>query len=78
MPQGFPTIFGACDHPFSFTVERDAGNVACVAFEGENSGRICRPDIVELDSVVSSSSQEAFIWRNAKAVYLRVRVRDGS
>lgn len=60
--QAFHTIFRTCDHPFPFAVKCDTSDVACVAFECENGRGICRPDVVELDSVVASSSQEAFIW----------------
>jgi hypothetical protein len=55
-----------------------AGDVAGVALKREHGGRICRSDIIELDSVMPSGGQEPLIWRDAKAIYLRVRVWDCS
>jgi hypothetical protein len=56
----------------------DTGDVPCMALKRENGGRICRPDVVEFDGVMPSSGQEAFVWRNAEAIHLRVRVWDRS
>jgi hypothetical protein len=36
-------------------MKRDTGDVPCVALKGENGGRICRPDVVEFDSVMPGS-----------------------
>jgi hypothetical protein len=51
-------------------VECNTSDVACVAFKSEHGSRICRPDVVEFDGVMTRSSQEAFVWRNAKAIDL--------
>jgi len=76
--QNFNTIFRTCDHPFSFAVERHASDVSCMAFECEHGSGIGRSDVVELDSVMTGSGQEALVWRNAKTIHLRVGMRDGS
>jgi hypothetical protein len=47
-----------------------AGDVAGVALKREHGGRICRSNIIELDSVMPSGGQEPLIWRDAKAIYL--------
>jgi hypothetical protein len=56
------TILRARDHPFAFAVESDASNIASVTFEREDSGRICRSDIVKLHSMVAGGGQKALIW----------------
>ena len=50
----------------------DASNISSVTFEREDSGRICRSDIVELHSVVAGCRQKALIWRDAKAIDLGI------
>ena len=67
-------VLGARHHPFSFAVERDAGYVGGVAFEGEDGVGVCGFDFVEFDRVVTGGGEEAFVWGDAEPVYLRVRV----
>lgn len=58
-------ILGARDHPFALAVERDAGNVACVAFKGHERIGIRGLDVVKLDGVVAGGGEEALVWRDA-------------
>lgn len=46
-------IFGAGHHPFALAMERNAGDVAGVAVEGEDRIGVGRADVVELHVVVS-------------------------
>jgi hypothetical protein len=55
------TILRTCDHPFSFTVKCDSGDVSSVAFEGEDGGWICGFDVVKLDGVMACGCKKALI-----------------
>ena len=59
-------------------MEGNAGDVGCVAIEGEDGVRVGRLDIVEFDGMVAGGCEIAFVWRDAEAVYLRVGVGDGT
>jgi len=61
LPDFHRAIFRTCDHPFPFTVECDARNVARVAFECEEGVWVRGFDVVEFDRVVTSSGKEAFV-----------------
>jgi hypothetical protein len=62
LDQSLLTIFRARDHPFAFAVESDASNISSVTFKREDSGGICRSNIVEFDGVVAGGGQKALIW----------------
>ena len=70
IPNLYCAIFGAGDHPFSFAMESDSSDVAGVSLEGKYSRWVGAFDIVELDSVMSGSSQEALVGRYTQAVDL--------
>jgi hypothetical protein len=76
LPDLDSAILRACDHPFPFAVKCDTRDIASMTFESEERVRIGGLDVVELDSVVASGSEEAFVWRDAETVDLRVRVLD--
>jgi hypothetical protein len=59
------TIFRGRHHPFSLAVKGDACDIVCVSFECEDGARVGGLDIVELDGVVASGGEIAFIWRDA-------------
>lgn len=61
-------------HPFSLTVETDAGDVVGMAFELEHWVWVRGLDVVELHRGVASRSEESLVGGDAEAVYLRVRV----
>jgi hypothetical protein len=71
-------IFRACDHPFSFAVKCDACDIACMAFECEKGVWVCGFDVVEFDSVMTSSGKEAFVGGDTEAVDLGIRMLDRS
>jgi hypothetical protein len=74
LPDLHCAIFRACDHPFSFAVECDTCDVACMAFEGEERVWVRRFDVVELDRMMASSGKEAFVRRDTEAINLGIRV----
>jgi hypothetical protein len=45
-------------------VERYAGDVASVAVKGEDSVRVCRLDVVELDRVMAGGGKVALVRRD--------------
>jgi hypothetical protein len=51
-------------------VECDAGDVGCVAVESENSVRIRRLDIVQLDGMVARGGEVALVGGDAEAIDL--------
>jgi hypothetical protein len=71
-------IFRRCHHPFSLAMEGDARDIASMAIEGENSVRIRRFYVIELDSVMPGGSEVTFVRRDAETVHLRVWVGDRS
>jgi hypothetical protein len=71
-------ILGARHHPLALAVEGNACNIVCMSFECQKGIRIGRLDIVELNAMVSSCCQKAFIRRYAESVYLRVWMLDCS
>ena len=58
-------------------MKSDAGYVTRMTVEGKDGIRIGGLDIIELDRMVASGSEEALIWRDAEAVNLRIWVWDG-
>jgi hypothetical protein len=69
-------VLGARYHPLALAVERNAGDVGRVAFEGQDGIGICGLDLVELDGVVAGGGEEALVGGDAEAVDLRIGVRD--
>ena len=63
-------IFRTGDHPFPLAMEGDARDVAGVAFEDMEGGRVRGADVVELDVVVAGGGEEAFVGGDAEAVDL--------
>lgn len=58
-------IFGAGDHPFALTMERNSSDVARVAFKGQEGIRVRGFDVVEFDRVMARGGEEALVWRDA-------------
>jgi hypothetical protein len=67
-------VLRACNHPLSLAVKCDTCNVACMSFKSEEGVWVGGFDVVELDSMMASSGEEALVWRYAETVDLRVRV----
>jgi hypothetical protein len=59
-------------------VKGNTCNVRSMAVKGKDRIRVGRLDIVELDSVVAGGSEVALVRRYAKAVDLRVWVRNSA
>ncbi len=59
-------------------MECDARHIASVTFEGEEGVWVRGFDVVELHSVMASSSKEPLVGRDAESVYLGVGMLDGS
>jgi hypothetical protein len=78
LPNLDSSVLRASDHPFALTVECDTGDVVRVTFESQDRIWVCRFDIVELDIVVASGSEETFIWRDTETIDLGVRVLNGA
>lgn len=53
-----------------------SSDIVGVTLKRQDGSRISRLDVVKLDSMVSSSSKEALVWRYAQAVDLRVWMWD--
>ena len=78
LPYLDPTVFGARHHPLPLAVEyhtRDVPRVTCKDHDGLWIGR---SDVEKLDIVVSSCGEVAFIWGDAQAIDLRVRMLYGA
>jgi hypothetical protein len=58
-------ILGRGYEPLRLAVESDAGNVGGVTLERKDRIRIRRLNIVQLHRMVASSSEVAFVGRNA-------------
>jgi hypothetical protein len=69
-------VFRACNHPFPFTVESYACNIAGMTFECENGVRVAGFDVVELDIVVAGRRKVALVGSDAEAIDLRVGMLD--
>lgn len=65
VPDFDSAILGAGDHPFTLAMESYARNISCMAIKSEHRAWICRAYVVELDIVVSSCGQVAFVGRDA-------------
>lgn len=76
LPNLYRTILGTGNHPFSFAVEGDAGDVVGVSFECEDRIWVCGFDVVELDVGVGGGGEEALVGTYAETVDLRVGVLD--
>lgn len=63
-------VLGAGHHPLALAVERNAGDVARVALEGEQRIGVGALDVEELDGVVARGREEALVGRDAQAVHL--------
>lgn len=78
----FPDLHGsilrAGDHPFSLTVECNAGDVVGVALKCQDRVRIGGLDVVELDTVVACGGKKALVGRDAETVDLGVRMLDST
>lgn len=59
-------------------MESHTCDIASVSFERQDSSRVRRLDVVKLDCMVPGSSEIAFVWRNTKAIDLRIRMWDCS
>jgi hypothetical protein len=68
-----PVLRGS-HQPLALAVKGDAGDVARVPVEGEDSVRVRGLDIVELDGVVPGGGQVTLVRRNAQAVHLGIWV----
>jgi hypothetical protein len=64
------SVLGARDHPFSFAVKCDAGDVIGVTFEGNHRIGISRFNIKQFDIIVTGSREKSLIRCDAKAVDL--------
>lgn len=69
-------ILRTCHHPLSFTMERNPCNIASVAFEGKQRGRVRGANVEELHIEVSSRSKVALVGGDAQAINLGVWVLD--
>jgi hypothetical protein len=49
-----------------------------MSLEGQKGVRVCRLNVVQLDTVMSSCRKKALIRRYTESVYLRVGMLDGS
>lgn len=78
VPDSHRAVLGAGDHPLAFTVERDARNIASVAFEGEKGIRVGTLNIIELDRMVSGCGEETLVGRDTEPVDLRIGMRNGA
>lgn len=58
-------ILRACDHPFSLAMECDTSDVSRVALKREKRVRVCRFDIVQLDSMMTSCRKKTLVGRDA-------------
>jgi hypothetical protein len=76
---GIPDLDGAIfrrgHQPLRLAMERNASDVTSVTIKRQDGIRVRGLDVVELDRVVASSGEVAFIRRDAEAVDLRVWVR---
>lgn len=66
------------DHPLAFAVECDTGDIVGVALEGHHRVGVCGLNVVELNIIVTSSREKAFVGGNAETVDLGVGVLNGS
>jgi hypothetical protein len=57
-------------------MKSDARDIVGMPFEGEDSAWVGGFDVVELDRVVASGGEIAFVGRNAEAIYLGIGVRN--
>ena len=72
------TIFRARHHPFPFTMERYACDVAGVPLECEHRIWVRGADVIELDVVIACCGEVALVGGDAEAVDLRVGVLDSA
>lgn len=63
-------ILTGSDHPFAFAVERDGGNVARVALEGQDGIRLTTVDVVQAHMLVARCCEVLFVGRDAELVDL--------
>lgn len=56
----------------------DASDIVGMAFEGQESIRVGRLDVVEFHIVAARSREESLVWRDAESVDLGVRVLNGT
>lgn len=59
-------------------MESDAGDIAGMTVKREDRTRIGGADVIKFDIVTPGRSKISFIGRNAKPVYLGIRVLDGT
>lgn len=78
IPDLHSSILRARDHPLALAVEGNSGDVVGVALESHDRIGVGRLDVKELDIVVASSSEEAFVRGDTQAIDLGVRVLDGT
>lgn len=71
-------VLGAGYHPFPFTVESHARDIAGVPFKGQDGIGVVGLDVVELYRVVARGGEVALVRGDAEAVDLRVWVRYGA
>lgn len=76
IPDLHRAVLGARHHPLPLAVERDAGDVARVAVEGEYGVGVRGADVVKLDIVVSGGGEIALVGGDAETIDLGVRVLD--
>ena len=57
-------------------MESDTCDIAGMPLEGKKRSGVCRANVVELDIVVASRGEKAFIRGDAEAVDLGVRMLD--
>lgn len=65
VPDFHRAVFAASHHPLAFDVEGDAGNVAAVAFEGQDWRRVCRAYVVQLHFFAACCCQQPLVRRYA-------------
>lgn len=66
------------DHPLTFTVKCDTSNIPAMAIECQDRRRIRGTNVEELDVLVASCREPAFVGGDAQPVDLRVWVLNGT
>ena len=74
LPHFDESVLRTGHQPFRVAMESDPCDIACVSIKFCDGLRICGADVVELDIVITGSGQHSLVRRDAKAIYLGVRM----